>query len=186
MKVGYARVSTIRQGLEGNSLEDQEEKLRNAGAEVIYKDTYTGTTLHRPKLEELIQTLHDGDTFLCTKLDRVARSTADGLTFIQSLRAKGVTVHILNMGRIDDSPIGKLTLTMFFAFAEFERDMIVERTQAGKAVARKRADYVEGRPAYVPDRAYSHWAKQVAEGFSSVKDACNALGISKTTWYKYQ
>lgn len=143
---GYARVSTDGQAQNGNSLEGQEEQLRNAGAVVIYKDSFTGTKMDRPEFNRLRKKLQPGDTLIVTKLDRIARSATDGSKMIEDLIARGVRVHVLNMGLLDNSPTGKLVLHVMLAFAEFERDMIVQRTQEGKAVARTKNGFHEGRP----------------------------------------
>lgn len=146
MIYGYARVSTNGQARDGNSLEAQERILREKGAERIFHESYTGTKKSRPKLDELLDQIQNGDTLIVTKLDRIARSTRDGLDIIDTLLAKGVNIEILNMGKFDNTPVGKLMRTVFFAFAEFERDMIVERTNEGKAIAKQRENYHEGRP----------------------------------------
>lgn len=86
------------------------------------------------------------DKLVVCKLDRFCRSAKEGLECIEKLLEKNVTIHILNMGLIDNSPIGKLIVTNLLAFVEFERAMIVERTQAGKAIAKKRPDFRERRP----------------------------------------
>ena len=135
MRYGYARVSTKGQQREGNSLQDQEQKLRAAGAEEIYSDSFTGTTMDRPQFSTLLSRLQAGDELMVTKLDRLARSATKGVECIRNLAEKGVVVNILNMGRIDDTSVGKLVLTIMMAFAEYERDMIVERTQAEKQLA---------------------------------------------------
>ncbi len=135
MKYGYARVSTKGQARDGNSLESQEKALKEAGAEKIYMDAFTGTKAHRPELDKLIKVLSDGDMLIVTKLDRIARSTIQGIELIESLLNKGVVVHVLNIGIMDNTPTGRLIRNIFLAFAEFERDMIVERTQEGKAIA---------------------------------------------------
>ncbi len=146
MICGYARVSTKTQAKDGNSLDAQEQALRQAGATEIYKDAFTGTTTKRPEFEKLINRLKTGDTLTVTKLDRIARSASEGSKFIQRLLDKGVAVNVLNMGKMDDTPTGKLICAIMFAFAEFERDMIVERTQEGRAIARKHPNFHEGRP----------------------------------------
>lgn len=143
---GYARVSTVGQAKDGNSLEYQENKLIEAGAQEVVKEGYTGTKVDRPLFSNLIDKLETGDTLIVTKLDRFARNTREGLEVIQTLVDKGVTFKILNMGTFDNSPQGKMSITMFLAFAEFERDMIIQRTQEGKAVARTKDGFKEGRP----------------------------------------
>lgn len=146
MIYGYARVSTAGQATNGNSLEEQIKQLKERGAVEIITEHYTGKTTDRPKFNELISRLDAGDTLMVTKLDRFARSVVQGLKTVQELISKGVTIHVLNMGILDNSPMNQVTMTMFLAFAEFERAMIVERTQAGKEVAKTKAGFKEGRP----------------------------------------
>ncbi len=138
MVYGYTRVSTKGQAKDGNSLEAQEGALRAAGATEIYSDAFTGTKSHRPELDKLLAAMEPGDKLVVTKLDRIARSATQGIELIQSLLDKGITVHVLNMGLMDNTPTGKLIRNIMLAFAEFERDMIVERTGEGKAIARQR------------------------------------------------
>lgn len=146
MIIGYARVSTKGQLQHGNSLEDQEQKLLNAGCNKIYKEQYTGTKVDRPIFDKVLNSLKDGDTLVVTKLDRFARTTTEGITTVKKLLDRGVKVHILNMGLVENTPTGKLIFSVMCAFAEFERDMIVERTQEGKAIAKTKEGFTEGRP----------------------------------------
>ena len=88
MIYGYARVSTVGQARDGNSLEKQQEQLKAAGAEKIYLDAYTGTKKHRPEFDKLMTIVSDGDTVIVTKLDRIARSATQGLEIINSLLGK--------------------------------------------------------------------------------------------------
>lgn len=183
MIYGYARVSTAGQAKDGNSLEAQENILRENGAGQIFKDSFTGTKKHRPELDKLMSALQGGDTLIVAKLDRIARSTIHGTQLISELLEKGVKVNILNMGVMDNTPASKLMRTMFFAFAEFERDMIVERTSEGKEIARKNADYREGRHSIeVPD--FAEFYKKTAIGELSVVQAISELGITKSKWYR--
>ena len=182
MKYGYARVSTKGQARDGNSLEAQETKLKENGAEVIYSDSFTGTKKNRPQLDLLLQTIQPGDTLIVTKLDRFARSTRQGLDIIDELKDKGVVVNILNMGVLDNTPTGKLMYTIFLAFAEFERDMIVERTREGKEIARLDPNWSEGRQRKeIPDLL--DYLKSVERGEKTVTGCCTELGISRGTWY---
>lgn len=146
MIYGYIRVSTKGQAKDGNSLESQEAAVRAAGAQRVFCDAFTGTKLNRPELDKLLQVIKSGDKLIVTKLDRIARSTTHGITLIEELLNRGVTVHILNMGVLDNTPTGKLIRTILLAFAEFERDMIVERTSEGKHIAKMNPEFVEGRP----------------------------------------
>jgi DNA invertase Pin-like site-specific DNA recombinase len=184
---GYARVSTKGQARDGNSLEAQEEMLTASGASEIYSDAFTGTKLSRPQFDKLISLLKPGDTLMVTKLDRIARSASKGSEMIQSLLDKGVKVHILNMGLIDNTPTGRLIINVMLAFAEFERDMIVQRTSEGKAVARTKEGYHEGRPkADIDMSAFAESLTAVSNGLLTVAQACTKLRISKPTFYKYK
>jgi DNA invertase Pin-like site-specific DNA recombinase len=141
MKYGYARVSTIAQ-----DLEVQIQALEAEGCEVIYKEKFTGTKTDRPEFNKVLEALQEGDTLVVTKLDRFARSAVEGIQTVKTLLARGVKVHILNMGLVENTPTGRLIFNILSSFAEFERDMIVERTQEGKALAKQRDDFREGRP----------------------------------------
>lgn len=141
MKYGYARVSTIAQ-----DLEVQIQMLQAEGCEVIYKEKFTGTKTDRPEFNKVLEALQEGDTLVVTKLDRFARSALEGIQTVKSLFTRGVKVHILNMGLVENTPTGRLIFNILSSFAEFERDMIVERTQEGKALAKQRDDFREGRP----------------------------------------
>lgn len=179
MVYGYCRVSTQMQAKDGNSLEAQEQLLKENGAEEIYSDAFTGTKAHRPELDKLLAVLQPGDKLVVTKLDRIARSASQGIELVQTLLDKGITVHVLNMGLLDNTPTGKLIRNIMLAFAEFERDMIIERTQEGKAIARKQPDFREGRP-----RLYNR--KQIQHALDLLKDhsyrqVTEMTGISKST-----
>lgn len=175
---GYARVSTKGQARDGNSLEAQEKALKAAGAEIIVKEAYTGSTTSRPEFEKLLKQLKGGDTLIVTKLDRIARSTVQGAELVRELLDRRVKVNILNMGMIDNSATGKLISDVFFAFAEFERAMIVERTQEGKALARKDPNFKEGRPRI--EKARLDHAMELLE-HESYKQVAEKLKISKST-----
>ena len=140
-KYGYARVSTISQ-----DLEVQLNRLKEEGCEKIFSEKFTGTKKDRPEFKKLLEELKEGDTMVITKLDRFARSTVDAIQTVRTLFDKGVRVHILNMGIIEDTVTGRLIFNIMSSFAEFERDMIVERTQEGKMIAKQRPNFREGRP----------------------------------------
>lgn len=181
MLYGYARVSTKGQK-DGNSLEAQERALLERGCDKVLKEAYTGTTTDRPVLSELLEILQPGDILMVTKLDRLSRSASSGAKLVQDLHARGVIIEILNMGRVDNTPMGKLMITMLFAFAEFERDSIVERTLEGKALARQKEGYREGRlPLEVPQ--FKNFLKKQKEGKITVAEAIKELGISRSSWY---
>ena len=179
MLYGYARVSTRGQ-INGNSLEEQRQQLVEAGCGCVIEEQYTGKTMERPELDGILAKLRSGDTLMVTKLDRLARSATEGAKLIKDLIDKGIKVNILNMGEVDERPQGRLMLHILLAFAEFERDMIVERTQAGKAIARTKAGFREGRPPI--DKARKDAAvDMVINGRKSYKEAAAAVGISKST-----
>lgn len=179
MVYGYARVSTKGQARDGNSLEAQEQELRANGAEIIYKDSYTGTKADRPEFKKLLSELKEGDTLIVSKIDRFARNAGDAITIINKLVNDKIKVHVLNMGIADDSSMGKLMITILSGFAEFERDLIIERTQAGKEIARQNPNYREGRPRkYGKDRIEHALSLLEKHSYTQVVEM---TGISKST-----
>ena len=179
MIYGYARVSTKGQAKDGNSLEAQEKALKEAGATKIYTDAFTGTKTDRPEFDKLMNKLQGGDTLIVTKLDRFARSMSQGSELVSELIDKGIKVYILNIGIMDNTPSSKLIRNVFFAFAEFERDMIVERTQEGKTIAKQNPDFKEGRPKKYSKKQVEH-ALELLENHS-YKQVEDLTGISKST-----
>lgn len=179
MIYGYARVSTAGQAASGNSLADQQEQLTNAGCQEIIVEQYTGSTTHRPAFIQLLDKLQPDDTLVVTKLDRIARNAGEGINLINDLMKNGIKVHILNIGLLDNTPTGKLIANIMLAFAQFERDMIIERTQAGKAIAKQKADFVDGRPR-IPASQTDHALELLEEGLS-YKQVARKTGISIST-----
>ena len=180
MKYGYARVSTKGQAAHGNSLEEQIIRLKEEGCDSIVEEQYTGTTTNRPKFSELIDNLKKGDTIVVTKLDRFARSVVEGSMVIQSLQKRGIKIHVLNIGLIDDTKMGNLLAHVVLSFAEFERDMIVERTQEGKARARTKAGFHEGRPKKFSKERVDNAIGLLLQG-NSYKRVSDMTGISTAT-----
>ena len=183
MIYGYARVSTRGQDKYGNSLETQERLLRDNGVAVIYHDTFTGTKIDRPELNKLVALLKEGDTLIVTKLDRLGRSLSKTSELITELIEKGITINILNLGILSNSSINTLMRNMLLAFAQFERDMIVERTAEGKEICREtKPDWREGRKVIdIPD--FEKFLAKQKEGLLTVSECCKELGISRRTWY---
>ena len=179
MIFGYARVSTKTQAKDGNSLEAQSEALRSVGATKIFQDAFTGTVAERPEFDKLMSQIKPGDTLVVTKLDRIARSALEGSRMVQDMLNKDICVHVLNMGKMDNTPTGKLICQIMFAFAEFERDMIVERTQEGRAIARKNKDYREGRPKKFSKKQIMHALSLLQN--HSYSQVVEMTGISKAT-----
>lgn len=175
---GYIRVSTSTQALKGNSLDEQQMELIAHGVQKrnIYRDVYTGTTTDRPQLNKLVKKLQEGDTLIVTKLDRISRSVSEGAVLIRDLINKGVRIKILAMGDVamDDTPAGKLIVHVFLSFAEFERDMIVQRTQEGRRVS----GHLGGRPRIPREKIEYALALLETESFRQV---ARETGISKST-----
>ena len=186
MNYGYARVSSDKQNLYGTSLDDQVAILKQNGAEMVYADHYTGTKMSRPQFDEMIGLLQSGDTLIVTKLDRLGRTSEGMIRLIKDLLARNITVRVLNMGTIENTPVGRMIVTFLAGFAEMERDLIVERTMAGRAY-KKATDpnYREGRkPKEYDPVLYDELQAKVVNGEITARNAAKLLGVGKTTWYK--
>lgn len=142
-------------------------------------DAFIGSKTDRPEFDKLMEKLVSGDTLIVTKLDRFARSMSQGSELVYKLIEKGIKVNILNIGMMDNTPSSKLIRNIFFAFAEFERDMIVERTMEGKAIAKQNPDFREGRPQKYSKKQVEH-ALELLENHS-YKQVEDLTGISKST-----
>ena len=180
MIYGYARVSTVGQSINGSSLEEQVAALTEYGCNQIITEAYTGKTVDRPQFTALLSKLQSGDTLVVTKLDRFARSTVEGVQTVRELFTRDVKVHILNIGLIENTLSGNLILTVFLAFAEFERGMILERTQNGKALAKMQPGFREGRPPKYKPAQINHALELLGSGLS-YRQVENVTGISKST-----
>ena len=180
MIYGYARVSTTAQGRDGNSLEEQVAALEKYGCQKIIKEAFTGKTMERPAFLSLLEQLQEGDTLVVSKLDRFARTAIEGVQTVRELFERNIRVHILNMGLIENTLTGNLILTVMLAFAEYERGMIVERTQTGKMVARQDANFREGRPKKYTSQQIE-LALSLLEQGKTYKQVTAMTGISKST-----
>lgn len=174
MKYGYARVSTIAQ-----DLTVQIEELKKEGCEVIFEEKFTGTKTDRPQFKKLLAELQEGDTLVVTKLDRLARNTKEGIEIIESLFEKNVKVHVLNVGLLENTTMGRFFLQTLLAVAEMERNLIVERTQEGKALAKQREDFREGRPRKHTKQQIQHALKLLET--HTYKEVEAMTGITKRT-----
>lgn len=183
MIYGYARVSTKGQAHDGNSLESQKQLLKQNGAIEIFEDSFTGTKTDRPEFNKLLKKLKSGDILIVTKLDRFARSMTQGSELVTDLINKGIKVNILNIGIMDNTPSSKLIRNIFFSFAEFERDMIVERTQEGKAIAKTKEGFREGRPQKYNNKKLDNALSMltVNGGTYSYNEVAEITDISKST-----
>ena len=180
--IGYARVSTRNQ-LDGNSLEQQLGLITNRYPTAIVYEESKSSVKERKVFNKVIEALNEGDTLVVTTLDRFCRTVKEGLEIIDLLMDKGVRIHILNMGLIEDTPMGRLIVTNLLAFAEFERSMIVERTQTGKAIAKTKEGWKEGRPKlYTKEQLDNALSMLTVNGGNrSYKEVERLLGISKST-----
>jgi DNA invertase Pin-like site-specific DNA recombinase len=140
MIIGYARVSTEDQSLDG-----QLDALKAAGAEKIFADKITGTARSRPELDRLLDQLRQGDVITVTKYDRLARSLRDLLDIVDTIQAHGAGFRSLAEDIDTTTPAGRLVFHVFASIAQFERERISERTKEGLEAARKRGR-VGGRP----------------------------------------
>lgn len=141
MKYGYARVSTQQQ-----DLEVQLQQLISEKCEIIYKEKFTGTKMERVEFKKLLSVINDGDILVVTKLDRLARNTKEGIEIIDDLFQRNIKVHVLNIGLLENTTLGRFFLQTMLAVAEMERNMIIERTQEGKQLAKQKRGFKEGRP----------------------------------------
>lgn len=140
MILGYARVSTVQQNLNG-----QRDALQAAGCARLFANTITGTARHRPELDRLLDQLRTGDVVVVTKYDRLARSLKDLLEIVDAIQAKGAGFRSLAEDIDTTTPAGRLVFHVFASIAQFERERIAERTKEGLEAARKRGR-VGGRP----------------------------------------
>lgn len=185
MIYGYARVSSKTQ-VKGNSLEEQRLQLKQNGCINIIEEQYTGKTTDRPKFRKLIEeTLQPGDTLVVCKLDRFARTVTEGIATVRYLFKKRVKVHVLNVGLLEDTPMGNFFITTLLAVAELERCMIMERTRAGKEIAKTKPDYREGRPVKY-NKEQIDLAMSLLKSGNSYKQVVNMTGISRATLARYK
>lgn len=180
MIYGYCRVSTKGQAKDGNSLQAQEQEILSRYNEAqIYKEAYTGTTTDRPVFNDVIQKMKEKDMLVVNKLDRLARNTEEGIKIVKDLFQKKCSVHVLNVGLLEDTAMGQFFITTLLAVAELERNQIIERCQAGKAIARQNPDFVEGRPKKYNQKQLDHALDLLLD--HSYKEVVQMTGISKST-----
>lgn len=180
MKYGYIRVSSKSQE-QNTSLKSQRDAVLTAGAEIVVEEVYSGGTVKdRPKFSELIQKLNAGDELIVVKLDRFARTVSEGTTLAKDLYDRGVTLNILNMGKIENSTIGTLLLNVMLAFSQYEKDMINERCREGRMIARQNPNYKEGRPKKFSREQIKLGLALLNEG-KTYKQVEAMTGISKST-----
>ncbi|MEK4131625.1 recombinase family protein [Solibacillus sp. FSL W8-0474] len=182
MIFGYARVSTDKQ-----DLDIQVKALKEAGATKIYKEKISGTSTNKKELTQLLAMIKRGDTLIVTKADRIARSLSQLEKVVTNLTANGVTVNILNMGMFTaenmDNPMTKLLFNVLGAFAEFERSMIIERTQEGiKDAIEKGVKFGRKSKKYKIEGALLHAIEKVERGEMSQPEAADYAKCSIATF----
>ncbi|MBT7825052.1 MAG: recombinase family protein [Bacteroidetes bacterium] len=179
MIIGYARVST-----EDQNLDLQFDALKEAGCKKIFQDKISGVKEDRDGLLQVLEIVRPGDTLVVWKLDRLGRSLQHLISVIDELKEKDVYFRSLKENLDTSSSTGKLIFHIFGALAEFERDIIRERTMAGLAAARARGR-VGGRPK-IMDAGKVKLAKTLmADNSRCVREICEILGVSKATLYRY-
>ena len=179
MLIGYARVSTDDQ-----SLDLQIDALNEIGCEQIFEDQISGIKAERPGLKQALEYARPGDTLVVWRLDRLSRSLRDLITVVTQLESEGINFKSLHESIDTVSSSGKLVFHLFGALAEFERNLIQERTQAGLQAARARGR-MGGRPQALDRTKRDFVVKLYEEKNHSVHQICQMMGISKPTLYKY-
>ena len=181
----YARVSSKKQLKEGNGLEAQIKQMqaKYPHGEVVPEQFTGGVVLERPIFKELIEKVQPGDTICVAKLDRIARNVSEGLEVIQDLFKKDVAVHVLNVGLLENSTMGRFFITTMLAVAEMEKETIKERLMGGKEIARQSENFKEGRPP--KDLELLEKAYEMKVNGAGLKEIQEATGVSKSTLYRY-
>ncbi|EJX16530.1 MULTISPECIES: recombinase family protein [Staphylococcus] len=180
MKIGYARVST---GLQNLNL--QEDRLNAYGCEKIFSDHISGSKSKRPGLDKAIEFARSGDTIVAWRLDRLGRNMEDLITLVNELNERGVSFHSLeeNITMDKSSSTGQLLFHLFAAFAEFERNLILERSSAGRIAARARGRY-GGRPEKLSNQDLN-LLKTLYDNGTPIKTIAEQWQVSRTTIYRY-
>ena len=180
MKIGYARVST---GLQNLNL--QEDRLNAYGCEKIFSDHISGSKSKRPGLDKAIEFVRSGDTIVVWRLDRLGRNMEDLITLVNELNERGVSFHSLeeNITMDKSSSTGQLLFHLFAAFAEFERNLILERSSAGRIAARARGRY-GGRPEKL-NKQDLNLLKTLYDNGTPIKTIAEQWQVSRTTIYRY-
>lgn len=179
MVYGYCRVSTKNQSRDGYSLAVQTQEILSKYPDtIIFQEAYTGATTNRPLLNDLMHQIQSGDILCVTKLDRLARNTQEGITIIEALFKKGVSVHVLQIGLLEDTTMGRFFLTVLLAVAEMEKTTIIERTQAGKEMAKTKAGYREGRPPKFTSEQLNHAMELLKTNSFSEVERMTRISIS--------
>lgn len=177
MLVGYMRVSTTDQ-----NLDSQRAALEQAGAERVFEDKMSGRKAERPGLEAALDFMRSGDTLVITRLDRLGRSLKNLLELTARLRDKGIELHSLKEAIDTSTPTGRLFFHLMGSLAEFQADLIRERTKAGLAQARKRG-MLGGRKPSLDEERFKRAMALYDSGQFTVREIAKEFGISRPTFY---
>ena len=180
LKIGYARSYTIL-----HNLDLQEDSLEKFGCEKVFTDHMSGAKSNRPGLETAIEFVRSGDTLVVWSLDRLGRNMEDLITIVNRLNNRGVSFHSLqeNITMDKSSSTGQLMFHLFAAFAEFERNLILERSAAGRAAARARGRF-GGRPEKL-SKSDLELMKTLIDNGTPIKTIAERWNVSRTTIYRY-
>lgn len=179
MLIGYARVSTVDQ-----NLALQEDALKQVGCKKIFSEVASGVKDDRIQLSEALKHCREGDTFVVWKLDRLGRSLSHLIETVNSLKEQGIDFKSIQENIDTTTSGGRFAFHIFSSMAQFERDLIRERTQAGLSAARRRGR-VGGRPRVLNDKQIELAKKLHADASKSIKDICEVLNVKRSTLYKY-
>jgi len=179
MFIGYARISTLSQ-----NLDLQKDALEKAGCKKIYVEQMSGSSRIRPELEKTLEMLRNGDTLVVWRLDRLGRSLKHLIELIAKLEQREIGFKSLMESMDTTTSGGKLVFHIFGALAEFEHNLIRERTSAGLAAARARGRN-GGRPLKLDEKKRGLAIKLYNERERSIKEICQIMGVSKPTLYSY-
>ena len=186
-RYGYARVSSKGQQRDGYGLDVQVNELRSHGCTDIRAEVFTGMTLDRPELNRLTQEAKRGDTIVFPRMDRLSRSTMEGLRFFEDMERRGIEVEVIGLGVMAGGPMSTAFRAVALVFAQLDHDQIVSRLAEGRAKARAtNPGYREGRrPAFgQDDERFRQMLDMVNRNERTVRSACEELGISRATWYR--
>ena len=176
---GYARVSTVDQ-----NLDTQLEALQKHGCDRIFQDKISGTAHSRPALDELLSYVRGGDTVVVSRFNRLGRSRAHLIDLVDELVRKGINFKALDLGIDTSTPSGKLVIGIFSSLAEYDREMILEKTRAGQILAKSKGKHI-GRPAGLDSEKYGKVRKLIGSGFGN-SEIVELTGVSLASVKRYR
>lgn len=181
MRIGYARVSTARQG---QSLDTQREALIDAGCDPnhLYSDTISGTKWSRPGLSDALEYMRPGDTLVVTRLDRLGRNLHETVTTIADLASREINVQVLDPALDTSKPADKVVVNVMASLAEWERELLVERTREGVAHARAQGRVAGPKPKLTDEQARQ--ARQLIDSGESIASVARSFNVSRQTLYR--